>query len=89
MKAKKTIGIIVLSIVGASSAVWAADTATAPKNQTNQQAVCPYDNHGDNHADCSYDKKDRDGCNHWYRNFSPGHKSRCGWNGEAQGSCCR
>ena len=88
MKAKKIIGIIVLGIAGASSAVWAVDTTKAPKEQTIQQAVCPYNNHEDKHVDCGYDK-DHNSCGHWYSRLSPGHKNRCNWNGEAQGSCCR
>ncbi len=88
MNAKKTIGIIALGIIGISSVVWAAEPIKAPKEQTKQQVVCPYDSHDDSHRQCTYNKN-RAGCGHGYSKLSPGHKNRCNWSGDMRGSCCQ
>lgn len=68
MKAKKTIGIIVVAVMGLMAATWAADTLTlAGQAQVDKDTVCNYYAH------------DKGSCGHWYR-WLPGHRNRCGWN---------
>lgn len=67
MKAKKTVGIIAVAVMGLMAVAWAADTAAA----TGQAQV-------DKGTVCTYDAHDNGSCGHWYR-WLPGHRERCGW----------